>query len=154
MVPFSASRPAVYHSLVLFLPGSPQLPAGGRSRRASSSALCLWLLALRPACGRSPTSVSWGVGACVHMGVCVCAHPHTGTSHTPRRPVETTSTWARKYTVWWLPVTEHVLPSLGALGGHSQPQAHPEGSPPSWHRPTLQMTTWAGTGAHLVSESA
>lgn len=73
MVPVSASRPAVYHSLVLFFAGSPQLPAGGRSCRASRSALCLWHLALHPACGRSPTSVSWGVGACVHVRVCVCA---------------------------------------------------------------------------------
>ena len=58
MVPFSASKSAVYHSFVLFLFGSPQLPA-----RASRSALCPWCLALCPACGRSPASVSWGVGA-------------------------------------------------------------------------------------------
>lgn len=58
MVPFSASKSAVYHSSVLFLLGSPQLPA-----RTSHSALCPWRLALRPACGRSPASVSWGMGA-------------------------------------------------------------------------------------------
>lgn len=81
MVPFSASRPAVYHSLALFLPGSPQLPAGGRSRRASHSALCLWRLVLHPACGRSPISVSWGVDACVHVGVCVCAHTYWDEPH-------------------------------------------------------------------------
>lgn len=52
-----------------------------------------------------------------------------------------TATGDDEHVGWWLPVTEHVLPSLGASGGHSQPQAHPEGSPPSWHRPTLQMTT-------------
>ena len=135
MVPFSASRPAGYHSLVLFLPGSPQLPAGGRSRRASSSALCLWLLALRPACGRSPTSVSWGVGACVHVGVCVCVcvctptywdepHPKTASGDDKHMGQEVHSVVAA--------VTEHVLPSMGPWGATAS------------LRPTLRVLLQAG----------
>ena len=95
------------------------------------------------------------VRVCTWECVCVCVctptywdepHPKTASGDDKHMGQEVHSVVAA--------VTEHVLPSMGALGGHSQPQAHPEGSPPSWHRPTLQMATWAGTGAHLVSESA
>ena len=114
MVPSLASRPAVYHSFILFLLGSPQLPA-----RASRSALCPWCCAQHV--GGAPPVFP---GAWVRE--CACTPTYWDQSD-PK-----TATGDDEHVGWWLPVTEHVLPSLGASGGHSQPQgvrALPQGGP-------------------------
>lgn len=81
MVPFSASRPAVYHSFVLFLLGSPQLPA-----RASRSALCPWCCAQHV--GGAPPVFP---GAWVRKYACT---PTYWDQSDPKTATETTSTWA------------------------------------------------------------
>lgn len=155
---WSPSRPAGLQFITVlscFLPVPPNSPQGdGAAGLPAQPCVSGTWRCTQHVGGAPPVFPGVWVHVCTCECVCVRAHPHTGTSHTPGRSVGTTSTWARTYAVQWLPVTEHILPSLGALWGHSQPQAHPEGSPPSWHRPTLQMATWAGTGAPLVSDSA